>query len=270
MNLYSPRRTRGKFSPVNFLIKSDFRPVSILKPLKGSDDNLTMNLKSFFTLNYPKFELLFCVHDLSDPAVEVVKRLIEKYPDVDARLLVGSSCDPEIVNPKIRNMNPAYEVAKYDLIMISDDKMWMESDSLLDMVDCMSDKVGIVCQIPFCYDRSGFSAFVEKMFFEIISFKMTLLTEVLYILQPPLMSAIYEKKVIDAAGGLKFFGKSLCEDVIMAKYFSDKGWQIRFSRQFAYQNASETNFKSQFRRIVRWCRVNEITNLYLILFPIIW
>lgn len=230
-----------------------------------------MNLKTFFTQNYPKFELLFCVHDQSDPAAEVVKRLMVKFPEVDAQLIVGGSNDADIVNPKINNMSPGYEVAKYDLIMISDDKMWIESDALLDMVDCMgmSDNVGIVCQIPFCYDRSGFSAFVEKMFFEIISFKLTLLTEVLYILQPPLMNAIYEKKVIDAVG-LKFFGKSLCEDVIMAKYFHDKGWEIRFSRQFAYQNPSETNIRSQFSRIVRWCRVNVIKNLYLILFPIIW
>lgn len=229
-----------------------------------------MNLKTFFTLNYPKFQLLFCVHDDSDPAAEIVRRLVEKFPDVDAQLIVGGSTDPDIVNPKINNMNPGYEVAKYDLIMISDDKMWIESDALLDMVDCLSDKVGIVCQIPFCYDRSGFSAFVEKMFFEIISFKISLLTEVIYFPQPPLMSAIYEKKVIDAAGGLKFFGTSLCEDVVMGRHFHDNGWKIRFSRRFAYQNHTDTNFKSQFGRIVRWCRVNEITNLYLILFPITW
>lgn len=229
-----------------------------------------MNLKTFFTLKYPKFELLFCVHDHTDPAADVVKRLMEKYPEVDAQLIVGGSNNSDIVNPKINNMTPGYEVAKYDLIMISDDKMWIEPEALLDMVDCFTDKVGIVCQIPFCYDRSGFSAFVEKMFFEIISFKMTLLTEVLYILQPPLMSAIYEKKVIDAAGGLKFFGQSLCEDVIMAKYFHDNGWKIVFSRQFAYQNPVETSIRSQFKRIVRWCRVNEITNLYLVLFPITW
>lgn len=115
--------------------------VSILKPLMGVDPNLAQNLETFFTLNYPvvgsmteifdadstfhssvffflQYELLFCIEDKDDPAIAIVNSLMEKYPLVDAHLFLGGSVVG--VNPKINNMQPGYEAAKYEYIMISD------------------------------------------------------------------------------------------------------------------------------------------------------
>lgn len=63
--------------------------VSILKPLKGVDDNLIENLCTFFQIDYPKYEILFCVQDATDPAVEVVRQLLNRFPHVDAKLFSG-------------------------------------------------------------------------------------------------------------------------------------------------------------------------------------
>lgn len=92
--------------------------VSILKPLVGIDPNLFSNLESFFLINYPKFELLFCINDDRDASLMVVKRLVEKYPSVDAKIFTGGS--KVGINPKINNMQPGYMAAKHELLLISD------------------------------------------------------------------------------------------------------------------------------------------------------
>lgn len=72
----------------------------------------------------------------------------------------GSSIGP---NPKINNMTPGYDAAKYPLIMVSDAGIRMQEDTLLDMVLCMTPGVGLVHQMPFTCDRAGFAAILEKV-----------------------------------------------------------------------------------------------------------
>lgn len=96
----------------------------------------------FFHIHFQlQYELLFCIEDKSDPAIGVVEALMHKYPKIDSKLFLGrwifvihriNSMSLTIivyidaggsnvgVNPKINNMNPGYEAAKYELIMISD------------------------------------------------------------------------------------------------------------------------------------------------------
>lgn len=53
-----------------------------------------------------------------DPAIVLVQTLIEKYPNIQANLFIGGS--QVGVNPKINNMNRAFESSNYDFILISD------------------------------------------------------------------------------------------------------------------------------------------------------
>lgn len=99
-------------------VDDDLPPVSIIKPLVGVDPYLASNLDSFFCIRYPIFELLFCVNDDRDSSLEVVRKLMAKYPSVDAKIFVGGS--KVGTNPKINNMQPGYAAAAYSTILISD------------------------------------------------------------------------------------------------------------------------------------------------------
>ncbi len=76
--------------------------MTIFKPLKGLDEELEENLRSFFRLDYPTFQLLFCVADADDPAIEVVKKLQSEFPDQDSKLVVG--CPAFGLNPKVESL----------------------------------------------------------------------------------------------------------------------------------------------------------------------
>lgn len=65
-----------------------------------------------------QYELLFCIEDETDLAVAVVEGLIKKYPKVSAKLYKGATAVG--VNPKINNMNKAFEDSLYEFILVSD------------------------------------------------------------------------------------------------------------------------------------------------------
>lgn len=237
--------------------------VSIIKPLTGVDPNLFSNLESFFTMNYPQFELLFCIQDEGDPSIMLVRRLMEKHPLVDARVFVGGC--PVGVNPKINNMQPGYEAAKYELILISDSGIRMKEDTLVDMAMTMTDDVALVHQMPFACDRKGFPAILEKVYFGTAHARIYLAADFLHINCATGMSALMRKKLLDEVGGIRAFGHYLAEDFFFAKSFEDRGWKIRISSQPAWQNSGLCEVGLFQTRVARWAKLRFAMLPHLIL-----
>jgi len=229
--------------------------VSVIKPLVGVDPNLHSNLESFFTMGYPKYELLFCVQDKLDPAIQLVESIMEKYPNVDAKLFVGG--ESVGINPKINNMQPAYAAARsdYELVLVSDSGIRMKEDTLLDMVSNMTELVGLVHQMPYVCDRSGFPAILEKVYFGTYHARMYLGADCLGVNCPTGMSALMRKKLLDEAGGIKEFGCYLAEDYFFAKSITNRGWRISIASQPAWQNSGFCDISSFQRRISRWAKL---------------
>jgi ceramide glucosyltransferase len=76
-----------------------FPPVTVLKPLYGLEPQLESNLESFFLQDYPKFELIFGARDASDPALNVVEALRQKYPHIKSRVVFSG--EREYPNAKV-------------------------------------------------------------------------------------------------------------------------------------------------------------------------
>lgn len=227
--------------------------VSILKPLLGVDPSLYSNLETFFTQDYPVFELLFCVEEDNDPAIMIVKNLIEKYPQVDAKLFIGG--EHVGVNPKINNMSPGYDAAKYELLMISDSGIRVKSDTLLDMVNHMKDNVALVHQMPFTHDRDGFPSALEKIYFGTFHARVYLTADLLGVTCHTGMSSLFRKKLIDEVGGLRTFGIYLAEDFFLSKSLTDRGWKTTVSSQPALQNSGYSRVDSFQERLTRWSKL---------------
>ncbi|CAG0919975.1 unnamed protein product [Notodromas monacha] len=232
--------------------------VSILKPLVGVDCNLVSNLETFFTMNYPAYELLFCVAEETDPALVVCRALLDKYPKVDARIFVGG--EKVGANPKINNMEPGYKTAKYDLVMISDSGLRMREDTLTDMVSHMGEKVGLVHQMPFVCDRDGFPSVLEKVYFGTCVARIYLAADLLGINSVTGMSCIFRKSIVDELGGLKAFGCYLAEDYFLGLGIQKKGFKLRVTSQPAWQNPGPSDipsFQARIRRHVLYISRND-------------
>ena len=120
--------------------------MTIFKPLKGLDEGLEQNLRSFFLLDYPCFQLLFCVADHDDPAIDVVRKLIGEFPDRDAQLVVG--CPVFGLNPKVESLAAMDRHRKHDVILISDSNVRARPSYLRETVCYLSDPgVGLVTNL---------------------------------------------------------------------------------------------------------------------------
>lgn len=92
LTLDSRKRYRNRSqSPIVNSSVSVAPGVSILRPLKGLEPNLYENLESTFTQEYPNYEIIHSVADECDQALAVVRELMDKYPDVNAQVVVGES-----------------------------------------------------------------------------------------------------------------------------------------------------------------------------------
>ena len=103
-------------------------PVSVLKPLCGSEPRLYENLRSFCVQTHPCFQVLFGLKEADDPAAVVVRRLQSEFPDRDIQLVV----DPRVhgLNLKVSNLLNLAARARYDWLVLSDSDIRVNPDYL--------------------------------------------------------------------------------------------------------------------------------------------
>ncbi|CAL8091767.1 unnamed protein product [Calicophoron daubneyi] len=228
--------------------------VSIVKPLMGVDPFLRENLISHFQLDYPKFEILFCVQDENDSAIDLVNSLRQDYPQVDAQLLIGGR--PGIVNPMVDNMAPAYAAAKYDLVWISTSKIKVSTPMIWDMVEKSLDpNVALVHQSTFFADQPGFFGALEKVCFGCSISRNQLALNQLGVVCFVGMSYIIKKHMLDEIGGLEYYGKYLAEDFFISNTLHARGYRLVMSDFPCLQNIATTSFHAYLTRMVRWLRL---------------
>ncbi|MBV8792904.1 MAG: ceramide glucosyltransferase, partial [Pseudolabrys sp.] len=102
--------------------------ISIVRPVCGLENFTEETLLSGFRLDYPDYEILFCVAQPSDPVIPLVRRLIELHPHVPARLLIGN--ERVSANPKLNNVVKGWIAASHPWIVMADSNVLMPPDYL--------------------------------------------------------------------------------------------------------------------------------------------
>jgi ceramide glucosyltransferase len=93
-------------------------PVSLLKPVRGVDFGTYENFASFCMQNYPEYEILFCVNEMSDAAVPVIRKVMKDFPARRIRILANA---PQIgANRKINNLALLTREANYEILLQTD------------------------------------------------------------------------------------------------------------------------------------------------------
>lgn len=143
LGLASFLRDRRKKLNQSPLPESQLPSVSILKPLKGVDPEIWESFCSHCEQEYPQFQLIFGVSDPGDPAIEVVRKLQAKYPNLPIELVV---CNRVLgTNIKVSNLVQMLPAARHELLLVNDSDIRVPADYLRRVITPLCDNsVGLV------------------------------------------------------------------------------------------------------------------------------
>jgi ceramide glucosyltransferase len=135
---------RGRKAGMSARPTQDLPPVSILKPLKGTDPGIYESFRSHCQQDYPaEYEIIFSVNDPDDPAVASVQQLQREFPDRSIRLVVS----PNKLGPnvKVSNLEQMLQTARYEYLVVNDSDIRVERDYLRRVIAPLADDhVGMV------------------------------------------------------------------------------------------------------------------------------
>ena len=114
-------------------------PLSMLKPLHGTEPGMERNLETFFEQDYPEFELLFCARHETDEGLRLARKVGERYPHVDAKYLTCGEPLPQFHNAKVFSLAKLDAEARHELLITSDADVRVANDYLRKMVQYLSD-----------------------------------------------------------------------------------------------------------------------------------
>jgi ceramide glucosyltransferase len=118
-------------------------PVSILKPLRGTDPEMYESFRSHCLQDYPDYEIIFGVSDANDPAIHLVEQLIAEFPQRAIRLVV--CLDKLGNNTKASNLAQMVRQSRHEYIIVNDSDIRVESDYLRRVLAPLTDPtVGLV------------------------------------------------------------------------------------------------------------------------------
>ncbi len=231
-------------------------PVTIYKPLKGLDEGLELNLRSFFLLDYPTYQLLFCVADRDDPAIEVVQRLQREFPGQDAQLVVG--CPVFGLNPKVESLAAMDLHRKHDVILISDSNVRVRPSYLTETVCYLAEPgVGLVSNLFAGVGESHPSAVMENLQLNGFIAAGVAAASVCRATCVVGKSMLMPVRALDAIGGFAAVRNVLAEDQVIGIRVRQAGYSIRLSHHVIENVNSRRSLNWFLNRHSRWYKIRR-------------
>ncbi|HKV04786.1 MAG TPA: bacteriohopanetetrol glucosamine biosynthesis glycosyltransferase HpnI [Candidatus Acidoferrales bacterium] len=230
-------------------------PISLLRPLHGSDEDTEENLRRCFTQEYSEFEILAGVRQLDDPAAAVFERVCAEFPaGPAARLIVtGAPYNP---NAKAHSLERLIANARYDVLVMADSDVRPRPGMLRVLAAEFQDpSVGVVtCPYRAVAGHSIWSRL------ECIGMNTEFLAGVLvarmvdgmkFALGPVIAA---RRDVIDRVGGFQQLGEFLAEDFVLGHRAAEQGDRVLLSSCVIEHRIGSQPFGVNMRHRLRWAR----------------
>lgn len=247
---FALRRRREERSPVEYLL-----PVSVLKPLHGAEPDLEENLRRFFELDYPEYELLFCARYAEDLGLQMAQRIALEFPEVRARFLTCG--EPQFPNAKMWSMTMLAKAAKYETLVTSDADARVSPDYLRCMVQELAEpKRELASCLYVGRTTGGFAAQLDAVGKSVEMSGGILVADMVeggtkFALG---VSMVLRRDAFDKAGGYEDLGQYYAEDFVLGNRLAEAGYGVRMSNYVVRLMVLPQGLRGSFIDQLRWMK----------------
>src|SRR5579872_787125 len=235
---------------------SKLPPVSILKPVHGLEAQLKQNIESFFRQDYPTYEILFAADEPNDAALDVVREISSRYPNIPVRILVTGTPWP---NPVVYSFHCLAEAAAHDILVTTDSDVEVQPNYLREIVPPLLDpKVGMLT----CLYRgknvtnffSGLTAIGMSVEMPAGVLVANLLEGMKFGLGP---TTVVRKDALRSIGGYTALRDYIAYDFAIGNLIAKAGYRVVLSRHVIDHVVSQKSFGHMWQNQLRWAQTTR-------------
>lgn len=229
-------------------------PISILKPLNGADEGLEENLRSFFTQNYPDFEILAAVRNPVDKAIPIFEKLQHEFPKIPAQLLIAG--EPPYPNAKVWSLDKMMAAARNEILVMSDSDIRV-TPQMLQVVaaEFQDERLGVATcpyrAVPGASIWSQLEAAGMNTEFLAGIMVARMLEGMKFAVGPTIVA---RKAALREIGGFDRLKDYLAEDFVMGKFAAEAGWHVILSSYVVEHRIGSETLKTNAAHRIRWNR----------------
>ncbi len=247
---FARRRRREERAPLDFA-----PPISVLKPLHGAEPGLEENLRSFFSQDYPEYELLFCARHDGDAGLQIAKRVAAEHPEVRARFFTCG--EPRYPNAKMWSVAVLNAAASYDTVIMSDADARVTPEYLRCMVCELADPERELASCLYVGRTSG--GFAAQLDAAGKSVEMSSGIFVADMVEGGTrfalgVSMVMRRGTFELAGGIDDLAQYYAEDFVIGHRLAAQGRGVRMANYVVRLMVLPQSFGDSFRDQLRWMR----------------
>ena len=228
-------------------------PISVLKPIRGAEEDAEQNFRTFAEQDYPAFQLLFGALDPDDPGLDAARRTAKTHPGLDVEIVAGGERGDG--NPKVRNLANLAPRARHPLLLVSDSDVRAPRDYLRRIAAAAeAPSVGVVTS-PYRSHGRGWGGALQALGnateFQPSVFVARKLEGLRFALGA---GVLVRRTVLDAIGGFEALAPYLADDLMLGLLPARAGSKVVLSLPVLDHELGDVTFRAYARRQIRWNR----------------
>jgi ceramide glucosyltransferase len=233
-------------------------PVTVLKPLCGAEPGLYEHLRSFCCQDYPRYQIIFGVHDPADPALAAVRRLVSEFPSLAIDVVINPQ--QHCSNRKISNLIGMLARARYDVLVVADSDVFVGTDYLTQVTAPLLDaRVGLVTclyhDVPTAPRWSRLGAMYINEWYMPAVLLAWLFGHEGYVSGQTLC---LRRATLEAIGGLSAIANYLADDHRLGELVRARSLRIVLSRYMVNAEHHEPDLRTLMGHELRWMRTIKV------------